>query len=83
MGRDKLGAGFERATLDELAELAKARAAALGRPVVVAAFTGSDRCTVVDLDLDDDAYGQLREVHTTSGVLLEHPSPSLGEPDDD
>jgi hypothetical protein len=36
--------------------------------------------SVVDLDVDD---GQLWPVHTVSGVLLEHPSPSLGELDAD
>jgi hypothetical protein len=79
--RDKLGSGFRQGTLDEHAELARTRAAALGLPVAVCGFTGSDRVSVVDLDVDDD--GQLWPVQTVSEVLLEHPSPSLGEPDDD
>jgi hypothetical protein len=83
VSRDELGEGMHPATLHEMAELARARAAALGRPVAVVAFTGSDRCTVVDLDVDDEAdeLGQLRHDRTTSGVLLENPSPSLAEPD--
>jgi hypothetical protein len=79
--RDELGSGFREETLDEHAELALSRAAALGRPVAVVGFTGSDRVSVVDLDVDDDA--QLWPVQTVSGVLLEHPSPSLDEPDTD
>jgi hypothetical protein len=79
MSRDKLGSGFREETLDEMGELAAARAAALGRPVAVVAFTGSNRASVVDFDVDDD--GQLHEVGTTPGVLLEQPSPSLAEPD--
>jgi hypothetical protein len=79
--RDRLGSGFRQETLDEHAELALSRAAALGLPVAVVGFTGSDRVSVVDLDVDDDA--QLWPVHMVSGVLLEHPSPSLGELDAD
>jgi hypothetical protein len=79
--RDELGSGFREETLDEMDELALSRAAALGKPVVVVGFTGSDRVSVVDLDVDDDR--QLREVQAVPGVLLEHPSPSLDEPDTD
>jgi hypothetical protein len=80
MSRDRheLGSGFREETLDEHAELALSRAAALGKPVAVVGFTGSDRVSVVDLDVDDD--GQLREMQAVPGVLLERPSPSLAEP---
>jgi hypothetical protein len=49
------GSQTSEQTMVELEEVALRRAAALGRPVVVAAFASSGKATVFDLDVPDGA----------------------------
>jgi hypothetical protein len=77
--RSELGAGLLPATQAELDELALQRAAATGRPVVVATFTGADTMSVYDVVEGD--------LELAGRVLLEAPTPSLAldvvdEPED-
>src|SRR5262249_31604547 len=67
---------FKPETLEELGWLASERAAALGRPVVAAAFAGSDRASV--FDALEDEHGEL-VAEKMADVQLEHPSPSWSE----
>jgi hypothetical protein len=60
------------ATVDEMANIAKSRTLALGRPCAVASFTGSGRAHVVDFD--DDG-----EVAAAWSVPLMHPSPGVAD----
>jgi hypothetical protein len=64
--RDELGGQTSEQTMSDLEELAIRRAAATGKPVVVAGFSSSGRATVLDyegpLELDEGELVEAADV---------------------